>query len=58
MDKGKQNHLTISDKINVLAQVYAHMGTHVEQASQLRLPMLTLNLIVKNLEEIERSFIH
>jgi hypothetical protein len=30
------NHLTISGKINILDQVDAYIGTHVEQASQLR----------------------
>jgi hypothetical protein len=28
---------TVSDKINILVQVDAHIGTHVEWASQLRL---------------------
>jgi hypothetical protein len=32
-NKGKLKSLTIRDQINILAQVYAYVGTHVEQAS-------------------------
>jgi hypothetical protein len=49
--------LSVSDKINSSVQVDAHNGTHVEEVSQLRLSVPTLNPIVKNCEEIERSFI-
>jgi hypothetical protein len=34
-NKGKSNHR--SDKINILVQVDAHIGTHVEHTSQFRL---------------------
>jgi hypothetical protein len=47
-----------ADKINILAQVDAHIGTNVEQASWLRLSVPTLHPNVKNHEETERSFIH
>jgi hypothetical protein len=56
-NEGKPESLTVSDKINILAQVDAHIGTHVEHASWLRLSVHTLNPIVKNHEEIERCFI-
>jgi hypothetical protein len=56
-NKGKPKSLTASDKINILVQVDAHTGTHVEQMSWLRLPLPTLNLIVKNHEEIERRYV-
>jgi hypothetical protein len=56
-NKGKHKSLAVSDKINILAQVDAHIGTHVEQATWLRLSVPTLNPIVKNCEEIEGSFI-
>jgi hypothetical protein len=35
----------------------AHIRTHVEQASQLRLSVPTLNPIVKNREETGRNFV-
>jgi hypothetical protein len=38
----------VSVEINILAQADAHIGTHVEEASQLRLAVITLNTIVKN----------
>jgi hypothetical protein len=38
-------------------QVDALVGTHVEQASLMRLPVLTVNPSVKNHEEIERRFV-
>jgi hypothetical protein len=56
-NKGKPKSLTISDIINILEHVDAHIGTHVEEASQLRLSVSTLNPIVKELEETERSLI-
>jgi centromere protein B len=56
-NKGKWKLFTISDKINILAQVDAHTDTHVELASRLRLSVSTLNTIVKNHEEIERMYI-
>jgi hypothetical protein len=40
-------------KINMLAQVHAHIGTRIEQASQLRISVHTLKPVVKNREEIE-----
>jgi hypothetical protein len=42
-NKEKPKSLTISDKINILAQVDAHIGTFVKQASQLRLSVPTLS---------------
>jgi hypothetical protein len=56
-NKGKRKSFTISDKINILVQVDAHIGTHVELASRLRLSVSTLNTTVKNCEEIERGYI-
>jgi hypothetical protein len=55
-NKGKPKSLAVSDKI-ISAQVEANIGTSVDQASRLRLSEPTLNPIVKNREEIERSFI-
>jgi hypothetical protein len=52
--KIKQELSTISDKINILAQVDAHIGTRLELASRLRLSVSTLNTTVKNREESER----
>jgi hypothetical protein len=40
-NKGRPKSLTISDKINILVQGDAHIGTHVEQASWLRLSLPT-----------------
>jgi hypothetical protein len=54
-NKGKPKSLTISDNINIFAQADACIGTSVEQASWLRLPVLTLNPIVKNYEETKRK---
>jgi hypothetical protein len=56
-NKGEQKSFTISDKINILAQVNAHIGTLVELASRLRLSMSTLYTIVKNCEEIEKRYV-
>jgi hypothetical protein len=39
------------NKINILAKADAHIGTHVEQASWLRLSVPTLNPTVKNCNE-------
>jgi hypothetical protein len=36
-NKIKPKSPTISDKINILTQVEAHVGTHVERVSRLRL---------------------
>jgi hypothetical protein len=55
--KGKRKSLAIRDEINILVYVDAHIGTHVEQASLLRLPVPTLNPTVKKHEETERSSI-
>jgi hypothetical protein len=54
-NKGKPKSVTISDEINILVHADAHIGTHIEQASLLRLPMLTVNPTVKKHEESERS---
>jgi hypothetical protein len=54
-NKGKPKSLAESDKLYILGQVYKHIGTHVEQASWLRLSVPTLNPVVKNYEEIVRS---
>jgi hypothetical protein len=53
----KQKSLSISDKINILAQVDADIGTRVELASWLRLSVSMLSTIVKNREETERSYV-
>jgi hypothetical protein len=55
--KGKERSFTVSDKINILVKVDAHIGTCVELASQLRLSVSKLNITVKNHEETERSYI-
>jgi hypothetical protein len=55
-NKGKPKSF-ISDKINIFAQVDAHFGTRVKQASWLSLTVPTLNPVVKNREETERSFV-
>jgi hypothetical protein len=49
--------LTVGDKVNIciLTQVYAHVGIHFEQASCLRLSVPTVNLTVKNQEELKES---
>jgi hypothetical protein len=54
-NKGKPKSLTISDKINTFAQVDVRIGMSVEQAPWLRLPVLTLNPIMKNCEETKRK---
>jgi hypothetical protein len=51
-NKGKWKSFTISDKINILAQVDAHIGTHVELASCLRFSVSTLNITLKDHEGI------
>jgi hypothetical protein len=56
-NKAKYTLLTISDKINISAQVYAHTETYAEQASQLRLSVLTLNTIRQNCEEIKITYV-
>jgi hypothetical protein len=58
MDEGKQKSITISDKINILVQVDAHIGTCVVLASHMRLSVPTLNTTLKKREEIERRYIH
>jgi hypothetical protein len=40
--------------MKIIMQVDALIGTHVEQASLLKLPVPTVNPFVKNHEEIER----
>jgi hypothetical protein len=40
-------------KKNTLSQVDAHIGTQVEQASQLRLSVPTLNPIAKNMKKLK-----
>jgi hypothetical protein len=47
----------ISDKINILAQVDAHIGTCVELTSRLRLSVPALNTLVNNLEETEIKYV-
>jgi hypothetical protein len=56
-NKGKRKSFTISDKINILAEVDAHIGTHVELTSHCRLSVSMLNTNVKNREEIERRYV-
>jgi hypothetical protein len=55
--KGKRKSFTISDKINILAQIDALIGTHVELASHLRLSVPVQNTTVKNCEEIEGRYV-
>jgi hypothetical protein len=57
-NKGKPKSLTVSDERNILVHVDAHIGTHVERVSLLRLPVPTPNHTVKKQhEETERSFV-
>jgi hypothetical protein len=51
-NKRKQNSYEISDTINILVQVDAH----IELASPLILSVSMLNTTVKNREETERSY--
>jgi hypothetical protein len=56
-NKGKWKSFRISDKINILAQVDARIGTYVELASRLRLSVSMLNTTVKDHGEIERRYV-
>jgi hypothetical protein len=49
--KEKLKSFIIGNRINILAEVYAHIGKHVELASWLTLSVSTLNTTVKNSEE-------
>jgi hypothetical protein len=51
-NKGKLRSFTISNKINILVQVDAHIGTSVELALCLRLSVSMLNT-----EETERRYV-
>jgi hypothetical protein len=53
-NKGKPKLLT-SDKINISVQVDAHIGTHVKQASRLRLLVPTLIPTVNKLKEVSSN---
>jgi hypothetical protein len=57
-NKGKPKSHTVSDKINVVVQFDAHIGTCVEQASHLGLAVPTLNPIVKKHDRTERNSFH
>jgi hypothetical protein len=52
-NKGKCKSFPISDEINILAQVGVNIGTCVELPS--RTILSTLNAVMKNCEEIDRS---
>jgi hypothetical protein len=52
---GKWNVFKLSNKINILAQVDRHTGTHVQQASQLRLPVHITENIQKKLNDVISS---
>jgi hypothetical protein len=56
-NKGKWKSITVSDKMNILVQIVAHIGTCVELASQLRLSVLTLDTIVKKHEGIGKNYV-
>jgi hypothetical protein len=56
MDKRKEKSFMINDKIDILAEVDACIGTRVDQASQLELKMSTLNTLVKDLEAMQISY--
>jgi hypothetical protein len=56
-NKEKPKSLTISDSNKNLMQVHAYIGTHIEQASQLRISMPIVRPTVKNCVEIERRFV-
>jgi hypothetical protein len=44
--------------MNIIVEVDAHIGTCVELASQLRLPVSALDTIVKNNDETEGNYVH
>jgi hypothetical protein len=56
-NKGKLKSITVSDKINILVQIDAHIGTCAELASQLRLPVFILDTIVEKHEKIEKNYV-
>jgi hypothetical protein len=53
-NKGKWKSFT-NDKINILMQADAHIGTYVELASHFRHSEPMLNITVKNHEESEKK---
>jgi hypothetical protein len=53
-NEGKRKSFTICDKINILAQVDAHIGALLELVLCLRLSICPLNTSVKN-HEIEEG---
>lgn len=56
MDKTKQrNTHSIEEKLRILKLLDAHVGTRVELAKQLCLPISTLNTIIKNRGNIEKN---
>jgi hypothetical protein len=48
MDKRKWKQFAVSDKINIFVTADANIGTHVDLAWQLGLPVLALKTTVKN----------
>jgi molybdopterin biosynthesis enzyme MoaB len=51
--KTKWTAFTVNDKISIIAQVDEYIGACVELASQLGMPVFTLDTTVENHEEIE-----
>jgi hypothetical protein len=47
-NKENPKSLKIRNKKNMLVQVYAHTGTHVEQASRMRLSVSAIYIIMKS----------
>jgi hypothetical protein len=56
-NKGKWKSITVSDKMNILVEIDAHIGTCVELASRVETSMFTLDTIVKNHEKIEKNYV-
>jgi hypothetical protein len=55
-NKAESKAFIINDKTSIIAQLYAHIGTHAKLVSQLRLSLFTLNTTVKHRQEIERCY--
>jgi hypothetical protein len=53
-NKGKRKSFTVSDKINISVQVDAHIESHVELASRLRLSVFSVGVS----KETERRYVH
>lgn len=52
----KRNAFSLDEKMKILAQADAHMGTRVDLAARLGIPVSTLNTILKNRTDIEKNY--